>query len=76
MSNDGTEQFAGLVAEPLHVTSAGLVAACLHSGLQLLASQAAVAGHHSGGHRLDREVEVLASADSMRPQAGTFVPFQ
>jgi hypothetical protein len=56
-------------AEPLDIGGARLVTACQHPGLELLGSQTAIAGHHSGGDWLDSEVEVLARRGAMRPQA-------
>jgi hypothetical protein len=41
--------------------------ACSQNRLELLGSQAAVAGHEFGGHWLDREVQVLAHSSAVRP---------
>jgi len=57
-----------VVAEPLDVGGAGLIAACQHPGLKLLGSQTAVAGDHIGGYRLDRDVEVPARNGAVRPE--------
>jgi hypothetical protein len=40
-----------------------------HPGLELLGAQTAVAGPYLSGHRLDRDVQVLARVAAVRPHA-------
>jgi hypothetical protein len=65
-AGDRLEQFAGLAAEPLYVSQVRLVAVCQHPGLELLGPQAAVAGHHGSGYRLNCNVQVLTRASAVR----------
>jgi hypothetical protein len=66
----GPEQLPGLLAEPLDVSDVRLAAARQHPGLELLRQHATVAGHHGGGHRLDRDMQVLAPARVQSQRSG------
>jgi len=56
------------LTESLYIGNGWLVAGCQHPGLQLLSAQTTVADNHSGGHRLDRDMQVLTRARAVGPQ--------
>lgn len=62
------ERLAGLRAESLDVSNAWRVTTCQHPGLELLGSRATIASHYSGGHRLHRNMQVLARGSAVRAQ--------
>jgi len=67
-ADDRPEQLTCPLTESLYVGNGWLVAGCQHPGLELLRAQTPVAGHHSSGHRLDHDVQVLTRARAMGPQ--------
>jgi len=58
-ADDRPEQLTSPHAKSLYIGNGWLVAGCQHPGLELLRAQTTVAGHHSRGHRLDRDMQVL-----------------
>jgi hypothetical protein len=67
-ADDRPEQLTSPLTESLYVSHGWLVAGCQHPGLELLRSQTTVAGHYSGGDRLDCDMQVLPRARAMGPQ--------
>ncbi len=67
-ADDRPEQLTSPPTESLYVSNGWLIAGGQHPGLELLRSQTTVTGHHSSGHRLDRDVQVLTGARAMGPQ--------
>jgi hypothetical protein len=67
-ADDRPEQLTSPLTELLYIGNGWLVAGCQHPGLELLRAQTTVAGHHSSGHRLDRDMQVLTRTRAMGPQ--------